>query len=664
MAKIDVNKVELVWPGKYNDDGTLKEVPRVQLPFQVIETVNESRASREAAKKPETMSLFDVYEGNEGDTFEDGWRNKLIWGDNLLVMGSLLEKFAGKVDLIYIDPPFATGADFSFKTEVGDAGDDLGKGPSVIEEKAYRDTWGRGLASFGQMVLQRLILIRELLSETGSIYIHIGPNVSHLVRAICDEVFGAERFLNEIIWRRAFGHSDSRRYGIIHDAILYYSKGEDCVWNERRQPADKEYIDTFFDQYDEERGERYQRLSLSAGGLSGGGYNYEYKGVSALWRCPIETLQKHDADGRLHWPKKIGGVPRLKKYESEHEGVPVQDIWNDISKIHNQSHELTGYATQKPEALLERIIEVSSNEGALIVDAFCGSGTTCAVAEKLGRRWIGCDLSRWAVHTTRKRLLEIEDCRPFEVLNLGKYERKYWAGVTFGDQKTDDQLTIYEYLAFILKLYGAQPLSGTQHLHGKKGKVMVHVGAIDAPVTIDEVNACLDECLAVKQDELHVLGWEWEMGMSPYIVQEAKHRGIRLLLLAIPREVMEQQAVDKGDIKFFELAHVEVDIQQPAECKVQIELTDFAFPYADLIPEDVRDKITKWSDYVDYWAIDWDFQNDTFMQGWVTYRTRKDRTLDLVSDPHTYEEHRTVHVMIKVVDIFGNDTSQVFPVEV
>lgn len=168
----------------------------------------------------------------------------------------------------------------------------------------------------------------------------------------------------------------------------------------------------------------------------------------------------------------------------------------------------------------------------------------------------------------------------------------------------------------------------------------------------------------MKQDELHVLGWEWEMGMSPYIVQEAKHRGIKLLLLTIPREVMEQQAVDKGDVRFFELAHVEVDIQQLSERKIQVRLTDFAFPYADLIPEGVRDKITKWSDYVDYWAIDWDFQNDTFIQGWVAYRTRKDRALPLTSDPHEYEGHRAVNVMIKVIDIFGNDTSQVFPVEV
>lgn len=666
MAKTEITKTELVWPGKYNDDGTLKEVPRVSLPFQVIETINEGRATRETKKSGVQLSLFQVYQGKEGDTFEDGWRNKLIWGDNLLVMGSLLEKFAGKIDLIYIDPPFATGADFSFVTQVGEAGQELAKEQSVIEEKAYRDTWARGIESFDQMMYDRLILMRDLLSQNGCIYVHIGPNVNHHVRHLCDELFGRDHFANEIIWRRAFGHSDSRRYGIIHDSILYYGKGEAWIWNDLRQTADKDYIDTFFDQYDETRGERYQRLSLSAGGLSGGGYEYEYKGVRTLWRCPIETLQKHDAEGRLHWPKKKGGVPRLKKYESEHEGVPLQDIWSDISKIHNQSRELTGYATQKPEALLERILRVSSNEGTLVADFFCGSGTTLAVAEKLGRRWIGCDLGRWATHVTRKRLLGIENCKPFEVLNLGKYERQYWQGVTFGDanNKTLTEHALYEYLAFILKLYGAQPLAGLVHLHGKKGKALAHIGAVDAPVTISEIDGAVDECTMLKQGELHVLGWEWEMGLYDLMVEAAKKKGVKLLLLQIPREVMEQQAAAKGDVRFFELAYLEAEVRQPKKLTAQVTLKDFVIPNTELIPEEVRSKVKKWSDYIDYWAVDWDFQDDTFMQGWVTYRTRKDRSLALASDPHTYDKPGRYTILVKVVDIFGNDTSQAFKAEV
>ena len=186
----------------------------------------------------------------------------------------------------------------------------------------------------------RLLLMRDLLSDSGSIYVHCDWRVSHYLKGVLDELFGKSRLVNEIVWRRAFGHSDSGRYGNIHDTLLFYSKSDQRTWNQITRPADKEYIETFFDQFDEERGERYQRLSLSAGGLSGGGYDYEYKGVRTLWRCPIETLRKHDEEGRLHWPQKVGGVPRLKKYESEHEGVPLQDLWTDISKIHNQSSEL------------------------------------------------------------------------------------------------------------------------------------------------------------------------------------------------------------------------------------------------------------------------------------------------------------------------------------
>jgi hypothetical protein len=202
------------------------------------------------------------------------------------------------------------------------------------------------------------------------------------------------------------------------------------------------------------------------------------------------------------------------------------------------------------------------------------------------------------------------------------------------------------------------------HLHGKKGKAVVHVGAVDAPVTIDEINACLDECVAIKQKELHILGWEWEMGLYDLMTDAAKGRGIKLILLNIPREVMEQQAVDKGDIQFFELAYLDVDVKQEKGRKVIIALKDFVIPNTELIPEEIRSKIKKWSDYIDYWAIDWDFQNDTFMNGWVTYRTRKDRTLALKSDPHTYEKAGKYTIMAKVVDIFGNDTSQAFEVEV
>jgi len=619
MAKVEITKTELVWPGKYNEDGTLKEVSRVNLPLQVIETVNESRATREATKKSQNMSLFDVYEGKEGDTFEEGWKNKLIWGDNLLVMGSLLEKFAGKIDLIYIDPPFATGADFTYTAPIGEACEKVFKEQSVIEEKVYRDTWGGGAATYIAMMSDRLRMLRDLLSPVGTLYLHCDWHVNHLLRGILDEVFGADGFVNEIAWHYfGFKRKTARNFPRKHDTTLVYANSKDHIWNVQYKPHRPEYVARF----------------------------------------------KKENNGRLYRDdvNPTGGGARTI-YLDEVPGDIVDSVWDDIPPVNPMSSERWDFPTQKPEKLLERVVEAGSNYGDLVADFFCGSGTTCAVAEKLGRRWIGVDLSRWAIHVTRKRLQEIEGAKPFEILNLGKYERKYWMGATFG-KKGDQQRTIYEYIAFILKLYGAQPLSGMQHLHAKKGRAMVHIGAVDAPVTIDEVNTSIEECVAVNQSELHVLGWEWEMGMSPYIVQEAKRRGIKLLLLNIPREVMEQQAVDKGDIHFFELAHLEVKIREAEGRKVTVELTDFAFPYADLIRGDVREKITKWSDYVDYWAIDWDFQSDTFMQGWVAYRTRKERKLPLVSDLHTYEKPSSYTIMVKVIDIFGNDTSQTFEVTV
>ena len=571
MAKIDVTKTELVWPGKYGEDGARRETPRVNLPFQVIETVNESRAGREARKGGSQQSLFDVYEGKEGDTFEEGWRNKLIWGDNLLVMGSLLEKFAGKIDLIYIDPPFATGADFSFTTAIGDSSMKVQKEQSIIEDKAYRDTWGHGTSSYVTMLYDRLRVGHNLLSPQG-----------------------------------------------------------DYIWNVQYKPHRREYIERF----------------------------------------------KKDENGRLYRDdvNPTGGGSRTI-YLDEVPGDIVDSVWDDIPPVNPVGSEKMDFPTQKPETLLSRILQASSREGSLVADFFCGSGTTLAVAEKLGRRWIGCDLGRWGVHVTRKRLLGIENCKPFEVLNLGKYERQYWQGATFGERggQPITERALYEYLAFVLKLYGAGPLPGMVHLHGKKGAAMVHVGAVDAPVTIGEIEAAVDECCALKQRELHVLGWEWEMGLAGpnndvrrggLMHQVAKTKGVKLLLLQIPRELMEQQAADRGDVRFFELAYLEAEVEKPEKRTAQVALKDFVIPNPELVPDDVRGKIRKWSDWIDYWAVDWDFHNDTFLQGWVAYRTRKDRTLPLTSDPHAYERPGRYRVLVKVIDVFGNDTSQVFDVEV
>ncbi len=270
MATIDITRTELVWPGKYNDDGTRKEVPRVSLPFQVIETANESRATREAKKGAVQGMLFDVYEGKEGDTFDAGWRNKLIWGDNLLVMGSLLEKFAGKIDLIYIDPPFATGADFPFSAKIGDSGEEITKEQSAIEEKAYRDTWGRGLESYLSMLRNRLELLNDLLRPNGSIYIHCDWHVGHAIKVLTDEVFGSEAFDSEIIWKSTSAHANNRTYGNIHQNILFYAKdGRPTTFNTQYVDYEQDYVDQYY-RYKDTDGRRFMSGDLAR--LSHGGW--------------------------------------------------------------------------------------------------------------------------------------------------------------------------------------------------------------------------------------------------------------------------------------------------------------------------------------------------------------------------------------------------------
>jgi len=677
VTKIDITRTELVWPGKYDDEGNLVPPRRVNLPFQVIERVNETRATRqerEEERAGHVATLFDYWRAEEAHKADpgDGWRNKLVWGDNLYVMGSLLEHFAGKIDLIYIDPPFATGADFSFRTGIGD--ERIVKEQSIIEEKAYRDTWGMGLDSYLQMMYERSRLMYELLAESGSIYVHLDYHVSHQIKIALDEIFGAGGFLNEIVWKRTSAHGSADRYGPVHDTILYYTKGQERTWNKLYVPYDDDYVDSFYRNLEPDTGRRYQLVDCSApGDRTGTRAHYEWKGrlppPGRHWSVTREEMDRLESEGRI--VHSSTGVPRRKYYLDEMPGQAVQDIWTDIKVISSQSSERLGFDTQKPEQLLQRIIQASSDENHLVADFFCGSGTTLATAEKLGRRWIGCDMSRYAIHTTRKRMMDIPNCRPFEILNLGQYERQVWQGVTFGGERQPRQMLIFEYLTFILELYGAQPLAGTQHLHGKSGQTasdgnaVVHVGAVDAPVTIDEINACLEECRAMGQKELHVLGWEWEMGLAGLMPDQAKAQGIKLLLLTIPREVMEQQAVEKGDIHFYELAYLEVKIGPSRKKRsYRVELTDFVIPNDELIPPEVREKIHKWSDYVDYWAVDWDFQNDTFVNQWTSYRTRRERALALKTDPHVYDAPGTYRILVKVIDIFGNDTSQAFEIEV
>lgn len=639
--------VQLTW------DGKSAEVPRLHLPLQVVETVNAPRADRGT-----------LFAGAAEQA--DGWHNKLIWGDNLHVLASLVDELAGQVDLIYIDPPFDSRQDYKVRISVGDdaADQDLSKLSSVIEEKAYRDTWGSGVDSYLQMLYLRLILLRELMSDKGSIYVHIAPNVSHLVRALLDEVFGGDDgyFRNEIIWKRSHGHNSANRFGTSHESLLFYSKTERVIWSQQYGDYDKSYVEKHYRHVDQ-NGRKYKHENPTGPGIRKGETGRPWRGVDPTakgrhWSLPPAELEELDRQGQIYWPKK-GGWPYIKLYLDERGGAPLQDVWTDIDPINMIAKERLGYDTQKPEALLERIIKSSSDEGSIVLDCFAGSGTTAAVAERLNRRWVAIDIGRFSVHTTRKRVLDIPQCKPFIVANLGRYERQVWQADTTGSH-------LQEYLDFIVKLYHASPNHEFQHIHGTLDKRAIHVGAVDAPVTLAEIKESLDEVTNSGFRGLDVLGWEFEMGLHELVQDEALARGMNLQLRRIPREIMDPRVVASEEVTFHELAYLKVETQVKKR-ELRIHLVEFVLSNPELISQSVREKISGWSDYVDYWAVDFTYgsngEGDTFHNQWQSYRTRANRKLELVAD-HTYDEPGKHTVLVKVVDIFGNDTTTAVEVTV
>ncbi len=638
---------ELTWDGKYDDNGQIVGPPRVALPFQTVETVNQSAQERQTALE----SLL------SGHTPE--WRNRLIWGDKKYVLPSLLEEFAGKVDLIYIDPPFATGYNFSYQTPIhpdeggGNTRLTLDYQPNLIEQLAYRDTWGGGLDTYLKWMFETLIFLRELLAESGSIYVHCDDTASHYVKAVMDEIFGYTNFRNEIVWKRTGAHSSAKRYGPVHDVVLYCTRGTDYCWNPV-YVAQEEYIAERYTHIDEE-GRRFYPVSLLARGISRGSSGQPWHGIDVTargnhWRYTIERLEELDAVGDIYWPKR-GTMPRLKMYAENAPGKLLQDWWDDIPPINSQSGERVGYPTQKPEALIKHIIQASSNPGDLVLDCFAGSGTTAAVAEKLDRRWIAADMGRFAISTTRKRLLDIPGVKPFYVQNLGRYERQAWQSAELEQG----------YRAFILELYRADPVSGYQWLHGAKAGRMVHIGSVDAPVALDDVEKVVSEFGAAAGTGaaagVDILGWDFGLEVDTEARALAQTAGVNLRLRRIPREVMDAKAVAAGDIRFFELASLALehttDEQTP---RVTLKLTDFVMPLGE-VPDEVRGKVNHWSQWIDYWAVDWEYRGDTFNNQWQSYRTRQEPTLRL--EPfHTYDRPGSYTIVVKVIDIMGNDTTR------
>lgn len=706
----DKREVELVWNGKTS------EMCNIVLPFQVIEQVDEPRA-----EKPEdTASQQNIFDARGRQL--QGWTNKLIWGDNKLILSSLKNgplreeiEAQGGLKLIYIDPPFDVGADFSMDIEIGE--ETFTKKPGILEEIAYRDTWGKGMDSFTAMIYERLSLMHDLLSEDGSIYVHCDWRVNSFIRFALDEIFGKECFINEVIWVYRDRANRKEHWNQKHDTIYWYSteyKRFTFNVNKVRLEYRPEYLAKF--KYQDEKGK------------------YQIRGKNIIG-SPVRLR-----DGLT--PETEAKFPNLTFRQYMEEGSPPLDWW-EFPILNKAAHERTGYPTQKPENLIERIIKASSNEGDLVADFFCGSGTTAAVAEKLGRRWIATDLQKFAIHTTRKRLIGVQRAlktegkpyRAFEILNLGKYERQHYIGVNPNLREAEQQKQMEEkeaaFLDLILRAYRAEKIEGTTAFHGKKAGRMVVVGPVNMPVTRLFVEEIILECRRKHFTRVDVLGFEFEMGLFPHILDEAREKGIDIVPKYIPAEIFDKRTVDKGQVVFYDVAAIEV---KPHVKKngVAVELTDFSVFYSQdsiagaettlkeksskivvekgqivKVSKDSRGIVsrvrltTKWTDWIDYWAVDFDYGSKKelirvnrnqgiqikldgsipptqmkmdeyeevwtgdyiFENEWQSFRTKKDRSLELISVEHECKPGRR-KIAVKVVDIFGNDTMTIVEVKV
>ena len=723
----DKREVELVWNGKTS------EVCSTVLPFQTIEQVDEPRAEKGGSGY--SASLFSV--DKRGRQLK-GWTNKLIWGDNKLILSSLKNgplraeiEAQGGLKLIYIDPPFDVGADFSMDIEIG--GDSFTKKPNILEEIAYRDTWGRGADSFIAMIYERLVLMRDLLADDGSIYVHCDTRLNGYLRLTLDEIFGSDNFHNEIIWQRSSsGKTVSRNFPRDTDSILWFSKTDNYSLNPVYKPLSASTISMYSMDDGDGRG-RYRFYPLQKTSSPGPDTTYDYVDNNGkTWPCPKkgwrmrnEKLKALENDKRLYLG---GGTLQEKAYWNERiaEGKAANNLWDDIYNLQGSSDEIVGYPTQKPEALLERIIKASSNEGDLVADFFCGSGTTAAVAEKLGRKWIATDLGKFALHTTRKRMIGVQrqlkaegqDYRAFTILNLGKYERAHLMGVNpnlRAEQQEQQQLEREaDFIELILRAYSAEAVSGFASFQGKRNGRLVAVGPVNLPVTRLFVEEIILECRKQRLTKVDILGFEFEMGLFPNALDEARAKGIDMVPKYIPAEVFDKRAVAKNQVVFHDIAFISVKARVKAG-SVSVQLCDFSVSYSqdaekaveanlkkgskvvvergqivklvtDANGKTTRELLTQdWSDWVDYWSVDFNFESKreiirvhnpdsgeleeqwsgdyVFENEWQSFRTKKDRSLELTSIARKCQPGPR-KIAVKVVDIFGNDTMKIVEVVV
>lgn len=637
-------KTELVWEGKYDEFGNRREVNTagLSMPLQRIETIDEPRSRAEAQG-----SLFD-----EQKAHRDDFRNRLIWGDNKLVIASLLQEFRGAIDLIYIDPPFDVGADFSMSVPIGDENESIEKDQSILEAVAYRDMWGRGTNSYLNMMSERLVLMRELLKESGSIVVHVDWRVSHMIRMLLQDVFGQQNFISEIVWKhQIMGGAHGRKLPKAHENLLWCAKSESF------------------------------RI------------NVEGKHARVPFSDYVRNTMQQDADGRWFYTRRrmsrkasaeeLASKAHTRTYVDDPDrGTIASDVWDDMPSYQPKPDVNTKYPTQKPDEVLERVISAAtkdppydnSDDVPIVADFFCGAGTTGAVAERLGRRWIMADLGRYAIHTARKRLIGIqrelnderEAYRSFDVYNLGRYERQWWQREALkGAEEEHRGIVLQFFRAEILK-HAPSPM-----IHGRKGNSFVHVDGIDSIFSRSEVVAVAEAVRAAGGREVHCLAWDFEMDIRQVVAAVEAEHAVKVRLHRIPREIMERNRTEVPP--FYEIALLEAAPLYRKGGKggktVDIKLEKF-LPSLTEVPSKELEALQERAvqsgfDFIDFWAVDFDWKpGQPFNHHWQDYRTRKDRSLKTVSDAEfVYSSGRKHTACVKVVDVFGCDTSITVEVE-
>ena len=593
--------------------------------------------------QPQIPNAFNMAGGN-GE-----WMNRLIYGDNLLAMQALLAGDAqtglpslrGKVDLIYIDPPFDSKADYRTPIQLPFA--DISQRPTVIEQFAYADTWEEGTISYLRMMLPRLILMKELLKNDGALYVHIDWHVGHYLKVILDDIFGKENFRNEIVWYYPGREklSDSK-FQSKHDVILFYAANDQTRINPITKVWDKE--------------DRIKML-----------------------RRKIYV----DDDGReWFWETRgqANGIEPYKRYLDEYveKGGALNDVWDDIQFLRGNHPERTHYATQKPEALLERIIKASSNEGDLVCDFFGGSGTTAAVAERLGRRWITCDIGKPASLVMRKRFID-QEVKPFLYQSIGDYQKE-----AFRNNKRYKH--VGDLSQVVLGLYGALPFTPEQtndrnfgYIKGTRTLVMVDSpNRLTTAATIRRAVEAKASLLGGDWEKVVVLGWNFAFDISQAI---QKYQDSKVEVLVIPPDLLDKLAkkgykklIDDRSVRFSSLQYLMAKplvVKQAGELdEIDVELENYVLLSPDNIPLDDKDKEKLQQllerdplSLIEYWSIDPDYDGVTFRSTWQDYRENVDNDNDPLHCVYktrlrvAHKEHR--QVCIKAVDVFGFESQVV-----